>query len=399
MRVLIAEDEYITRNFLSSIINWEEHDMTLVSLAKDGLEALNIIKKENIDIVITDLKMPKMDGNTLIKNLKEIKFKGKIIVLSNYDDFRSVKEAMKNGAYEYILKVTISKNELLEILEKARAELINSNKLIKGNNIVEISSEKLKVNEYLEMYLKGEVNITIDSNLEQKYLNNFNFLYLRAVTTDVENSEKEKKLNSFISNVINSCALDVNSKLMSLIHIRRNEFGIIIKTDNKIDDINLLAGNITRNVKQYLNIKFEKVIYKQCKEIKECLALIENERQKSNYQINSKVIGCRREIKKLIEYINNNLEKKLNLEILAKVVNMNESYLSRIFKDELGMTISDYIKNTRLEKAKELLKDKDMRIKDVSISVGIQDQLYFSRLFTKFFNMTPSEYRERYYKE
>ena len=167
MRVLIAEDEYITRNFLSSIINWEEHDMTLVSLAKDGLEALNIIKKENIDIVITDLKMPKMDGNTLIKNLKEIKFKGKIIVLSNYDDFRSVKEAMKNGAYEYILKVTISKNELLEILEKARAELINSNKLIKGNNIVEISSEKLNVNEYLEMYLKGEVNITIDSNLEQ----------------------------------------------------------------------------------------------------------------------------------------------------------------------------------------------------------------------------------------
>ena len=84
---------------------------------------------------------------------------------------------------------------------------------------------------------------------------------------------------------------------------------------------------------------------------------------------------------------------------MAKVVNMNESYLSRIFKDELGMTISDYIKNTRLEKAKELLKDKDMRIKDVSISVGIQDQLYFSRLFTKFFNMTPSEYRERYHKE
>ena len=131
MRVLIVEDEYITRNFLSSIINWEEHDMTLVSLAKDGLEALNIIKKENIDIVITDLKMPKMDGNVLIKNLKEIKFKGKIIVLSNYDDFSFVKEAMKNGAYEYILKVTISKNELLEILEKARAELINSNKLIK----------------------------------------------------------------------------------------------------------------------------------------------------------------------------------------------------------------------------------------------------------------------------
>ena len=399
MRVLIVEDEYITRNFLGSIINWEKHNMTLVRLAKDGVEALNIIKQDNIDIVITDLKMPKMDGNALIKNLKEINFKGKIIVLSNYDDFSLVKEAMKNGAYEYLLKVTISKNELLEVLEKARLDLLNSNKLIKDNNIVEISSEKIKVNEYLEKYLKGEKNITIDKDLEKKYLTNYNFLYLRALNTDIENSEKEKKLITFISNVINSCALHINSRFISLVHIRRNEFGIIIKTDNKIDDINLLERNITRNVNQYLNIKFEKVIHKECKEIKESLLLIENERQKSNYKINSKVIECRKEIKKIIEYINNNLEKKLNLELLAKVINMNESYLSRIFKEELDITLSDYIKITRLEKAKEMLKDHDMRIKDVAISVGIQDQLYFSRLFTKFFNITPTEYREKYHNE
>ena len=399
MRVLIVEDEYITRNFLGSIINWEKHNMTLVRLAKDGVEAFNIIKQDNIDIVITDLKMPKMDGNTLIKNLKEIKFKGKIIVLSNYDDFSLVKEAMKNGAYEYLLKVTISKNELLEVLEKARLDLLNSNKLIKDNNIVEISSEKIKVNEYLEKYLKGEKNITIDKDLEKKYLINYNFLYLRALNTDIESSEKENKLSTFISNIINSCALHINSKFISLIHIRRNEFGIIIKTDNKIDDINLLERNITRNVNQYLNIKFEKVIHKECKEIKESLLLIENERQKSNYKINSKVIECRKEIKKIIEYINSNLDKKLNLELLAKIINMNESYLSRIFKEELDITLSDYIKITRLEKAKEMLKDHDMRIKDVAISVGLQDQLYFSRLFTKFFNITPTEYREKYHNE
>ena len=75
---------------------------------------------------------------------------------------------------------------------------------------------------------------------------------------------------------------------------------------------------------------------------------------------------------------------------------MNESYLSRIFKEELAMTISDYIKIVRLEKSRELLKQKDMRIKDVAINIGIQDQLYFSRLFAKKFDMTPSEYREKY---
>lgn len=399
MKVLIVEDEYITRNFLSSIINWEEHNMTLISLAKDGVEALNIIEREDIDIVLTDLKMPKMDGNTLIKKLKENKFKGKIIVLSNYDDFSSVKEAMKNGAFEYILKVTINKDELLQVLQKARLELIDNNKLIKDDNIVEISSEKLKINEYLEKYLKGEKNIHIDSKLEKKYLNNFNFLYLRAVSTDIESSEKESKLSSFISNVINSCALHINSKLISLIHIKRNEFGLIIKSDNKIDDINLLIGNITRNVKQYLDIDFEKIIHKEFIKINECQKLIEEERKDSDYKLSFKISKCRKEIKKVIEYINHNLDKKLNLEILAKVVSMNESYLSRLFKEELGMTISDYTKKARLEKAKELLKEKSTRIKDVAISVGINDQLYFSRLFTKTYNVTPSEYKEKYNKE
>lgn len=398
MRVLVVEDEYITRNFLSSIINWKEHDLNLIGLAKDGIEALNIIEKEKIDVVITDLKMPKMDGNTLIKRLKEKNFIGKIIVLSNYDDFSLVKDAMKNGAFEYLLKITINQDELLNILKKAREELMQSNKLIKDSNIIEISSEKIKVNEYLEKYLKGEIGLNIDKVLEKKYLTNYNFIYLRVLSTDVETLEQENKLNSFMSNVINSCALHVNSKLLSLIHIRRNEFGIVIKTESNINDITLLINNITRNVKQYLDISFEKILQQECSEIKECLQLIESERNELHYKINSRVINCRIEIKKVIEYINNNLGKKLALESLAKIVNMNESYLSRIFKDELGITISDYIKKTRLEKAKELLKENDMRVKDVAITIGIQDQLYFSRLFTKFFNITPSEYREKYNK-
>ncbi|MGL5327865.1 MAG: response regulator transcription factor [Peptostreptococcaceae bacterium] len=398
MRILIVEDEYITRNFFSSIINWEENNMTLVSLAKDGVEALNIIEKESIDLVLTDLKMPKMDGNTLIKRLNENKFEGKIVVISNYDDFSLVKEAMKNGAFDYILKVTINKDELLKVLEKARLELIKDKKLIKDDNIVEISSEKLKVNEYLEKYLKGEKNISIDNALEKKYLTNFNFIYLRAVSTDVDSSEKEAKLSSFISNIINSCVLHVNSKLISVVHIKRNEFGIIIKSNSKVDDINILICNITRNVKMYLNIDFEKIIHKEITKISECHNLIKHEREDDRYILNSNVSKCRKEIKKVIEYINQNLDRKLNLEALSKIVNMNESYLSRIFKEELGITISDYIKKIRLQKSKELLKEKNARIKDVAMSVGINDQLYFSRLFTKTFNITPSEYKEKYNK-
>lgn len=398
MRVLIVEDEYITRNFLSSIINWNDYDMKLVGLAKDGIEALNIINKNKIDIVITDLKMPKMDGNTLIKELKSMKFEGKIIVLSNYDDFNLVKESMKDGAFEYLLKVTINKDELLEVLNKAKEELIKNNKLIKNDNIIEISEEKLRVNEYLEGYLKGNKSLDLEEQLEKKYLVDYTFVYLRVSSTIVDSVEKEKKISSFISNIISTCALYINSDMITFVNIKKNEYGIFIKTNKNSEDIDILISNITRNMKQYLDIDFEKIIHKYCKSIEDTLKVIEDERQEDKYKINSKVALCRPEVKKIIEYINNHLDKKLSLELLAKLVNMNESYLSRIFKDELGMTISDYIKNIRLEKARELLKIEDMRIKDVAINIGIQDQLYFSRLFVKKFNMTPSEYRDKYIK-
>lgn len=396
MRVLIVEDEYITRNFLSSIINWPEHEMELVGVAKDGIEALNIINKNHIDIILTDLKMPKMDGNMLIKELKSMNFEGKIIVLSNYDDFKLVKESMKDGAFEYLLKVTINQEELLNVLNKAKDELKQENKLIKDENIIEISEEKLKVNEFLEGYLKGNIDLRLEESLIEKYLTDYTFVYLRVSSTLVDNLDKEKKISAFISNVISTCALHVNSDMLTFVNIKRNEYGIFVKTNKNSEDINILISNITRNVKQYLDIEFEKIINKQCTSIDDAFNIIESEREEDEYKINSKIASCRPEIKKVIDYINHNLSKKLSLELLAKLVNMNESYLSRIFKEELAMTISDYIKIVRLEKSRELLKQKDMRIKDVAINIGIQDQLYFSRLFAKKFDMTPSEYREKY---
>lgn len=396
INVLIVEDEYITRMFLSNIINWQDYNMNLVAVAKDGKEALDIIENQDIHIVITDLKMPNINGNELIKILKSKYYSGKIIVLSNYDDFELVKDAMKNGAYEYLLKVTISKDEIIDVLKKAIKELDENNKSININDIIEISNEKLKVNEYIQEYLKGNKNINLDIEIKSKYLNKCTFIYLRALSTDIKNSDIEKRLSSFIHNVITNSTTNITSEIFSIVQIKRSEYSVVIKTNNNNLDIELLLSNITRNVLQYLNVKFEKVLYKKDISIDECLEIINNERKEDKYKINSKVITCRIEIKNIIEYINNNLEKRLTLDSLAKIVNMNESYLSRIFKEEVDITISEYIKIKRLEKATELLKIKDARVKDVAISVGIQDQLYFSRLFTKKFNMTPTEYKEKY---
>ncbi|MGL5327643.1 MAG: response regulator, partial [Peptostreptococcaceae bacterium] len=285
--VLIVEDEYITRMFLSNIINWNEHDMNLVGVSKDGQEALDIMKNQSIDIIITDLKMPNIDGNELIRILKNKRYDGKIIVLSNYDDFSLVKDAMKNGAYEYLLKITINKDELINILNKAKYEIIENNKLINKKDIIEVSDEKLKVNEYIQEYLKGNEDTFINEEMKVKYLNKCIFIYLRALSTDIKNSEIEKRLNSFIYNLITNSSIYINSDIFSLVQVKRSEYCIVIKSSNNNLNIELLISNIIRNVSQYLNINFEKVLYEESIDINKCLEIIQNERKEERYKINS----------------------------------------------------------------------------------------------------------------
>ena len=72
---------------------------------------------------------------------------------------------------------------------------------------------------------------------------------------------------------------------------------------------------------------------------------------------------------------------------------LSSGYLCRIFKEETSVSINAYINSLRMTKAAELLKDNNSYIKEVAISVGFEDQLYFSRQFKRYYGVTPSEYR------
>lgn len=127
-KVIIVDDEKIVRIGLKTIIKWNENGYELVGEAKDGISAFSMVQKYNPDIIITDLKMPNLDGIGLIKKLKEENYKCKVLVLSNYSDFELVKEAMKLGAVDYILKLTMQPDDLLKILNQMSQQL-NKEKL------------------------------------------------------------------------------------------------------------------------------------------------------------------------------------------------------------------------------------------------------------------------------
>ncbi len=93
-------------------------------------------------------------------------------------------------------------------------------------------------------------------------------------------------------------------------------------------------------------------------------------------------------------YIETHVYKDISLDLVAKQINISPYYFSKIFKEETGKNFIDYITDIRIEKAKQLLKDKALSIKEICIGVGYKDPNYFSRLFKKSVGFTPTEYRE-----
>ena len=120
LKIFLAEDEVIVRETIKRMIPWEELGFELVGEAADGEMALPLLIRQKPDLLITDIKMPFMDGLTLAKLAKKELPELKIVILSGYDDFNYAEQAISIGVEEYLLK-PITKNALIERLSEIRS--------------------------------------------------------------------------------------------------------------------------------------------------------------------------------------------------------------------------------------------------------------------------------------
>ncbi|ACM60042.1 AraC-like DNA-binding protein [Caldicellulosiruptor bescii] len=102
-------------------------------------------------------------------------------------------------------------------------------------------------------------------------------------------------------------------------------------------------------------------------------------------------------IERIIEYIKNHYMEEITLDDLAKMVYLSPTYLSYLFKKQLGVTFKEYLINIRLKKSKELIETTDLPIGEISKMVGIEDQNYFSRLFKRKYGVSPMNYKKDKY--
>jgi len=122
-KVLIIDDEMIVRHAVKTLIQWEGSQFVYSGSASNGTSALKMMHEQPADIVITDIKMPEMDGIELIKQLTASGFDGEILVLSNFNDFEMVREALKCGAHDYMLKLTLKSENFMQILNEIALKL------------------------------------------------------------------------------------------------------------------------------------------------------------------------------------------------------------------------------------------------------------------------------------
>ena len=176
--VLLVDDEEEVFQVIIKKLDWENMGFHIAGYAKNGVEALEMAEELQIDVVMTDIKMPYMDGLTLCKKLKELYQNVKVIIFSGFDEFEYAKEAIKAEVEEYILK-PIDANELREVFTRIKVNL--DRELDEKRNIDKLREYYLESLPVLqENFYTSLVEGRIPEDVIEKYAESYQISLIRS---------------------------------------------------------------------------------------------------------------------------------------------------------------------------------------------------------------------------
>ncbi|MFW6035491.1 MAG: response regulator transcription factor [Halothermotrichaceae bacterium] len=352
-KVMIVDDEPNIRNGLRYIIDWEEYNFTVTSIAKNGRGAIEKMESNYPDLIITDIKMPVLKGLGLIQYVRETLNDQNMsfIVLSGYDDFNYAKKAIKYNVNNYMLK-PIDEDELIDTLKKI------DNKLSKDNIYNFFYNKRVdKLNDNFDQV--KEIDLLIDAIINNK------------------ESKIEKIINDIFKYFDKIC---LHPRLIK-IHIDN----YIIKLSNAISDMGGSIDDIIKNYRFFqtsiANLNVIQLQYSLIGFSIECSGYISELKQSCGV------------INKVKRYIKENYTENLKLKNIAKRFYINPAYLGQLFKKETGLNFSQYLNEIRIKNAKKLLERTDLHIYQIAEKVGYKNSDYFIIKFKEYEDYTPMEYK------
>lgn len=484
--VLIVEDEKMIRKGIKTMVERSGVSVDVIIECSNGLMALDILKDQHVDLMFTDIRMPKMDGIELVNEVQKLRYKPFVVAISGYDDFSYAVELMRLGVREYLLK-PVERNKVKEILEKLNKEIANNRekndeirnvfyrqlKLIMLNHDVSLQELEITAKEYdyllsnnkyvvccvpksdgidyessQYIYLNdvGNNDVIIVANENKDYLlrgelkgkyvgisspytklEKLSEAYNEALTARKVaflNSEEYVDYEDDII-VINSQESESDMDEEDKINIASIEaIAQMLGTDkykNAIKQVEMFKYNTIRR-KHPLDVSYNALIelieqisnlYQSVLNIEE--SVIANLKSPLTYkniddyfeefvswlneiadEINSQFDDYKNKSKvhKAIKYINENYNKDLNMAVVSNHISMNYSLFSQTFKQYMGSNFVDYLKKLRINEAKRLLEETDLRVNEVSDKVGYNNEKHFMKIFKNTAGVSPSQYRK-----
>lgn len=174
--ILLVDDEINVRKGLRALIERADTTFGVIGECENGREALDRLSEERFDLVVADIKMPYMDGLTLIKESQKLAAGPKFIILSGYDDFNYAKTAIRYGVNEYLLK-PVDMNEMIEALNKVESELKKEERIAEDINRADTLTNSLIEHELSYIFSR-------DSLTEQEVTNS-----IKALNVDIFNHD------------------------------------------------------------------------------------------------------------------------------------------------------------------------------------------------------------------
>lgn len=479
--VLVVEDEKMIRQGIKTMIQRSGVPVEVIMECNNGETALEILKEQKIDVMFTDIRMPKMDGIELVQKMQQLDHKPLTVAISGYDDFSYAVEMMRHGVREYILK-PVERQKIQAILKKLDQEISDSKKsdsasrklgyqqlkyLMLNNRTTEEELNTLK-EQYEKDFCEGDFYVCCGNIKNAKDAERY--IYLPDMDENDVIIVEEGKLEMLIKNELSNVYAGVSAVHKGLEELRtayeeaveaRHRAFCTNRAEVKVDEeakripeqmleearkllepesclqrVQLLGTDKTDEVLRVWNAFFHAVKLEHLTDtefergIAEFLSdvaktyrnvigndgeHIEKLREVWKYanidayeeefmdwilelhdRINSQfdTNKNKQKIQQAVEYIKENFAKDLNMAVVSNYISMNYSLFSYSFKQYTGSNFVNYLKTIRMEEAKKLLAETDMRVIEVSQAVGYDNEKHFMKIFKSSCGVSPSEYRK-----
>ena len=373
-KVLFAEDELLVRLGLQNSIPWSKYEMEVAALADNGMEAYRLFEEIHPDILITDLRMEGMDGLELVKRVREIDKECAIVVISCLNDFETLRKLIPYNINAYVLKASISIEEVCNVLEQTKEYLISI-----GRTAKKVIPDLEKTEDIISKYLLEDAVISLEDDFEI-------FEHLLLFSLEEENKDKINKLAmDFIYELVNR---QIPGKM--LVPLKDKEFCVFYRsTEKKMDE---RIKRINNSIGDFLGVRFK--ITHSSRRKAENLKDWFDRAYVQQYEINIDENSGKALIQKSIEYMQEHFRDSLTLTDISRTIGLSVSYFSYLFKQETGKNYIEYLNEIRLLATMKDLMNTDEKVVVVAQKNGFQNLEYFSRYFKKQTGESPARWRK-----